>query len=37
MVILYTSDNGNFISLKNITIEEMESKDIKKKYICKFD
>ena len=25
MVILYTSDNGNFISLKNITIEEMES------------
>ena len=30
MVILYTSDNGNFISLKNITIEEMESNGIKK-------
>ena len=30
MVILYTSDNGNFISLKNITLEEMESKGIKK-------
>ena len=30
MVILYTSDKGNFISLKNITIEEMESKGIKK-------
>ena len=30
MVILYTSDTGNFISLKNITIEEMESKGIKK-------
>ena len=26
MVILYTSDNGNFISLKNITLEEMESR-----------
>ena len=30
MVILYTSDKGNFISLKNITIEEMESKGINK-------
>ena len=30
MVILYTSDNGNFINLKNITIEEMESNGIKK-------
>lgn len=30
MVILYTINNGNFISLKNITIEEMESKGIKK-------
>ena len=29
MVILYTSDNGNFINLKNITIEEMESNGIK--------
>ncbi len=30
MVILYTINNGNFISLKNITIEEMESKGLKK-------
>lgn len=30
MVILYTSDNGNFINLKNITIEEMESRGINK-------
>lgn len=30
MVILYISDNGDFISLKNITIEEMEAKGIKK-------
>lgn len=30
MVILYTSDKGNFISLKNITIDEMESRGIKK-------
>ena len=30
MVILYTSDNGNFINLKNITIEEMKSKGIKR-------
>ena len=30
MIILYTSDKGNFINLKNITIEEMESKGIKK-------
>ena len=30
MVILYTSHNGNFINLKNITIEEMESNGIKK-------
>ena len=30
MVILYTSDNGNFISLKNITIDEMEARGIKK-------
>lgn len=30
MVILYTINNGNFISLKNITIEEMQSKEIKK-------
>lgn len=30
MVILYTSDKGNFISLKNITIDEMESREIKK-------
>lgn len=28
MVILYTSDNGNFINLKNITIEEMNSNGI---------
>ena len=30
MVILYTSDKGNFISLKNITIDEMEARGIKK-------
>ena len=30
MVILYTSNKGNFINLKNITISEMESKGIKK-------
>ncbi|SFU83707.1 radical SAM enzyme, TIGR04100 family [Clostridium sp. DSM 8431] len=30
MVILYTADNGKFISLKNITLEEMEAKNIKK-------
>ena len=30
MVILYTSHNGNFINLKNITIEEMNSKGIKR-------
>lgn len=28
MVILYTSDNWNFINLKNITIEEMNSNGI---------
>ena len=30
MVILYTINNSNFINLKNITIEEMEAKGIKK-------
>lgn len=30
MVILYTATNGDFISLKNITLEQMESKGIKK-------
>lgn len=30
MVILYTSDKGNFISLKNITIDEIESRGIKR-------
>lgn len=30
MVILYTAANGKFISLKNITLEEMEAKNIKK-------
>lgn len=30
MVILYTSDHGNYISLKNITVEEMDKKNIKK-------
>lgn len=30
MVILYTSDHGKFINLKNITLEEMDAKNIKK-------
>lgn len=30
MVILYTSDHGKFINLKNITLEEMDTKNIKK-------
>ena len=30
MVILYTADHGKFISLKNITLEEMDAKNIKK-------
>ena len=33
MVILYTSNKGNFINLKNITISELESKGIKKTYM----
>lgn len=37
MVILYTSDKGNFISLKNITIDEMEAKGNKEKYLCEFN
>lgn len=30
MVILYTADNGKYISLKNITLEEMDAKNIKR-------
>lgn len=30
MVILYTADHGKFVSLKNITLEEMDAKNIKK-------
>lgn len=30
MVILYTYDNGNYINLRNITLEEMDAKGIKR-------
>ena len=29
MVILYTADHGKYISLKNITLEEMDKKNIR--------